>query len=208
MIRVVVVDDHGLVRAGLEQLLFNAEGIDVVGSAAGGREALELLEGTTADVVLMDLSMPDLDGIEATREVTRRLPACRVVVLTSFSARDRILAAFDAGAIGYLLKDAEPAELLSGIRAAARGESPLTPKAALQLVAQHQDAPPGVRLTERERDILALLALGTPNKLIAQRLGIAEKTVKNHISSIFQSLGVTDRTQAALWAAEHGVGRA
>jgi DNA-binding NarL/FixJ family response regulator len=207
VIRVVIVDDHGLVRAGLEQLLGHAADLDVVGTAAGGREALALLERVTADIVLMDLSMADLDGVRATREITRRFAAVRVVVLTSFADRDRILDALDAGAIGYLLKDAEPDELLGGVRAAARGESPLAPKAARHLVAHHQQPRPGASLTEREREILALLASGAPNKVIAQRLRIAEKTVKNHISSIFQTIGVTDRTQAALWAAEHRLGK-
>ena len=123
-----------------------------------------------------------------------------MVVLTSFSDRDRILDALGAGAIGYLLKDAEPEELLQGIRAAARGESPLAPKAASHLVRRHQQPESGPQLTEREQEILALIAQGAPNKVIAHRLQIAEKTVKNHVSRIFQTLDVTDRTQAALWA--------
>jgi DNA-binding NarL/FixJ family response regulator len=203
MIRVFIADDHGLVRAGLEQLLSGAEDIEVVGSAAGGREAVEKAADASPDVVLMDLSMPDLDGIAATRGVLERCPDCEVVVLTSFSDRDRILAALDAGAIGYLLKDAEPDALLSGVRAAARGESPLDPKAARQLIASRTSPAPQEQLTEREREILTLIAAGTPNKVIARKLDIAEKTVKNHVSRIFQTIGVTDRTQAALWAKEH-----
>ena len=204
MIRVMIVDDHGLVRAGLEQLLGSAADVDVVAVAAGGRQAVEMVEAAGPDVVLMDLSMPDLDGIEATREVTRLAPAANVVVLTSFSDRERILDALGAGAIGYLLKDSEPEELLQGIRAAARGESPLAPKAASHLVRRHQQ-PNAPQLTEREQEILALIAEGAPNKVIAHRLQIAEKTVKNHVSSIFQTLDVTDRTQAALWAARNGL---
>ena len=203
MIRVFVADDHGLVRAGLEQLLSAADDIEVVGTAAGGREAVDRVGDTAPDVVLMDLSMPDLDGIAATRGVLERCPDCQVVVLTSFSDRERIVAALDAGAVGYLLKDAEPDELLRGVRAAARGESPLDPKAARQLIAGRRTPAPQDRLTDREREILALIAAGTPNKVIARRLAIAEKTVKNHVTHIFETIGVTDRTQAALWAQKH-----
>jgi DNA-binding NarL/FixJ family response regulator len=205
MIRVLIADDHGLVRAGLEQLLNSAADIEVVGSAAGGREAVELAARTSVDVVLMDLSMPDLDGIAATHALLRQSPDARIVMLTSFSDRRRILDAIDAGAVGYLLKDSEPDELLRGIRAAARGESPLAPKAAQQLLADRREPPgPEDQLTNREREILALIGEGQPNKLIARRLQIAEKTVKNHITRILQVLEVTDRTQAALWAQEHG----
>ncbi|HEU4977101.1 MAG TPA: response regulator transcription factor [Baekduia sp.] len=206
MIRVLIADDHRLVRAGLEQLLQGSGEVEVVGSAAGGAEAVELDARTRPDVVLMDLSMPDLDGIDATRAILERRPGARVLVLTSFSERDRVLAALDAGAAGYLLKDAEPDELLRGIRAAAAGDAPLAPRAARALLeARREGAPPvadGGRtgLSPREREILDLLAEGLPNKLIALRLGIAEKTVKNHLSRIFQVLGVTDRTQAALAA--------
>ena len=208
MIRVFIADDHALVRAGLEQLLATAEDMHDAGSASGGREAIDAVSGTDVDVVLMDLSMPDLDGISATRELRRRKPDAQVVVLTSFSDRERILAAVDAGAVGYLLKDAEPEELLSGIRAAARGESPLAPKAARQLITSRRQPAPEDQLTEREQEILALIAQGQPNKIIARRLDIAEKTVKNHVSRIFQTLGVTDRTQAALWAQRNGLDRA
>jgi len=203
VIRVLVADDHGLVRAGLEQLLSGATDVEVVATAAGGAEAVELAYAAKPDVVLMDLSMPGMDGIAATRALLARSPESQVVVLTSFSDRDRIVAALDAGAIGYLLKDAEPDELLRGVRAAARGESPLAPKAARELIAGRRTPGPLEQLTDREREILSLIAEGTPNKVIARRLGIAEKTVKNNVSRIFQVLGVTDRTQAALWAREH-----
>ena len=214
MIRVVIADDHGLVRDGLRRLVDAAADIDVVGTAASGREAVDLIERTRPDVALMDLSMPDTDGIAATREALARAPDTHVVILTSFSDRERILEALDAGAIGYLLKDAEPDELLRGIRTAARGDSPLAPRAAAELIADRRpagrDAPnrsaePEQTLTRREREILALLAQGRPNKVIARRLDIAEQTVKNHLSHIFQTLGVTDRTQAALWAQRKGV---
>jgi DNA-binding NarL/FixJ family response regulator len=206
VIRVLIVDDHGLVRAGLQQLLESAPDIEVVGSAPGGREAVEVAGRTRVDVVLMDLSMPDLDGIQATRELARRAPGAHVVMLTSFSDRRRIVDALDAGAIGYLLKDSEPDELLRGIRVAARGESPLAPKAAQELLASRREPPgPEAQLTEREREILALIGAGQPNKVIARRLEIAEKTVKNHVTRIFAVIDVTDRTQAALWAQKRGL---
>ena len=206
MIRVLLADDHAVVRAGLSQLLSGAEGIEVVGTAADGEEALRVATETPVDVVLMDLSMPGVDGVEATRRIRAARPATQVVVLTSFSDRERILQALDAGAIGYLLKDAEPAELLAGIRAAARGESPLAPKAASALLAARAERRPVEELTGRERDVLELVAAGLPNKLIARRLGISEKTVKTHLTSVFRRIGVDDRTQAAIWAREHGLG--
>jgi DNA-binding NarL/FixJ family response regulator len=206
MIRVLIADDHGMLRSGLEQLLGTFEDIDVVGSAAGGREAIALARETQPDVVLMDLSMPDLDGIAATRGVLEGSPDSQVVVLTSFADRERIVDALDAGAIGYLLKDADRDDLVRGIRDAAHGESPLSPKAARALItARHRRPSPETELTEREREVLVLIADGLPNKVIAARLEISEKTVKNHISRIFHTLGVTDRTQAALWAQRHGV---
>ena len=205
MIRVMIVDDHGLVRAGLEQLLGSAEDIDVVGAAAGGRQAVEMVEAARPDVVLMDLSMPEVDGIEATREVTRRAPAANVVVLTSFSDRERILDALGAGAIGYLLKDSEPEELLAGIEAAAQGGSPLAPRVAATLVEERRSGGTPESISEREREVLALLGAGVANKQIAFRLGISPKTVKSHLSHIFRQIGVNDRLQAALWARRHGL---
>jgi DNA-binding NarL/FixJ family response regulator len=154
----------------------------------------------------MDLSMPGVDGIEATRRLMAQRPESRVVVLTSFSDRERILDALDAGAVGYLLKDAEPGELLRGIEAAARGESPLAPKAAKAVLTARAESRPAAELTAREQEVLGLLGQGLANKQIARRLGIAEKTVKAHLTSVFQSIGVTDRTQAALWARSHGIG--
>ena len=207
MIRVVIADDHNLVRAGLAQLLADADDIDVVGMAGDGHEAVTLATEHEADVVLMDLSMPELDGIEATRAIGDKSPDSRVVVLTSFSDRARILDALDAGAIGYLLKDTEPDELMRGIRAAARGESPLAPKAAHQLISSRRRPAPVDQLTDREREILGLVAKGHANKRIAHQLHISENTVKNHVTRIFQALDVTDRTQAALWAQRHGVDR-
>jgi DNA-binding NarL/FixJ family response regulator len=204
MIRVLLVEDHGLVRAGLERLLSRVEDVEVVGGAADGAEAIRLVADTNPDVVLMDLSMPNVDGIEATRKIVAATPQAQVVVLTSVTDRERILAALDAGAVGYLLKDSEPQVLIEGIRSAARGESPLSPKAARTLLTARaeRDRP---ELSERERQVLRCVAQGKPNKLIARELGISEKTVKTHLTHIFQQIGVTDRTQAALWARENGI---
>lgn len=207
MIRVLIADDHELVRLGLARLLGDVEDICLVGMAGGGHEAVSLAAATRPDVVLMDLSMPDLDGAEATREITADNPDSRVVVLTSFSDRARIHDALDAGAIGYLLKDSEPEELRRAIRAAARGESPLAPKAAQQLIATRRRPTPADQLTDREREILMLLAKGHSNKIIARRLEISESIVKNHVNCVFNELNVADRTQAALWAHRHGVDR-
>ncbi|HEX6715380.1 MAG TPA: response regulator transcription factor [Thermoleophilaceae bacterium] len=204
MIRVLLAEDHTVVRTGLLQLLGDLEDIEVVGAATGGEEAVALAAEHMPDVVLMDLEMPGIDGIEATRRIRAADPEVNVVVLTAFSDRSRILAAIDAGAVGYLLKDTEPDDLIRGLHAAARGESPLAPKAAQALVAARAEQQSDPELTPREREVLALLADGLPNKLIARRLDISEKTVKAHLTNIFQRIGVTDRTQAALWAQRHG----
>ena len=206
MIRVVLADDHELVRAGLSELLGAAEDIDVVAAAADGEEAVAVVAEHGPDVVLMDLSMPGMDGLEATRRITAADPGVHVVALTSFSDGPQVLAALDAGAVGYLLKDAAPDELRNGVRAAARGESPLSPKAARALVASRAEGSGPVELSPREREVLDCIADGLPNKLIARRLEISEKTVKAHLTSIYQRIGVTDRTQAALWAQRNGLG--
>jgi DNA-binding NarL/FixJ family response regulator len=200
VIRVLLAEDHAVVRKGLERLLETADDLEVVGAAADGEQAVALAGELEPDVVLMDLEMPRLGGIEATRQIAARATAARVVVLTSFSHEERILDALDAGAIGYLLKDAEPDELLRGIRAAAEGESPLHPRAASAVLEARGRRRPGAELSERQRTILVLVAEGKQNKHIARALGISEKTVKAHLTSIYQALGVTDRTQAALWA--------
>lgn len=205
MIRVLVAENHAVVRAGLEELLENADDIEVVGAAADGEEAVAMAKEHGPDVILMDLSMPVMGGMEATRLVLDAEPEVRIVVLTAFSDRDRILGALDAGAVGYLLKDTEPADLLDGIRAAARGDAPLAPKAGRALLASRaeQRSP---ELTDREKEVLSLVASGLPNKVIAGRLEISEKTVKAHLTKVFQRIGVSDRTQAALWAQRHGIG--
>jgi DNA-binding NarL/FixJ family response regulator len=157
------------------------------------------------DVALMDLSMPGMGGVEATRRIATQGGGVQVVVLTSFADRERVLDALNAGAIGYLLKDAEPEELIRAIHAAARGESPLDPRAARTMLATQQTPGPLELLTERERQVLALVAEGLPNKQIGRRLEISEKTVKAHLTSAFRAIGVDDRMQAGLWARRHGL---
>ena len=200
MIRVLVVDDHPVLRSGLAALLERADGITLVGLAADGEEGVRLAQQQRPDVVLMDLEMPGMDGVEATRRMSVSNAGASIVVLTSFSDRERILTALDAGAAGYLLKDAEPEELLRGIRAAAAGDAPLAARAASELLAERRDARPAVELTPREREVLLMVAEGLSNKVIARRLEIREGTVKAHLTRIFERIGVSDRTQAALWA--------
>jgi DNA-binding NarL/FixJ family response regulator len=208
VIRVLLAEDHAVVRAGLKQLLDRAGDIEVVGAAADGAQAVELADDHGPDVILMDLSMPVMDGIEATKRILAADPDARVVVLTSLTDRERILGALDAGALGYLLKDAEPEAIHEALRAAARGESPLAPKAAAELLASRAERPTGgIELTARERDVLELVIRGDANKQIARKLGISEKTVKGHLTNLFQRIGVQDRTQAALWAERNGIFR-
>lgn len=204
MIRVAIVDDHAVVRRGLEQLLAAEADIEVVGTAADGADGYALLADAEPDVFLMDLSMPGMDGVEATRRIVTDAPDVHVVVLTSFADRERILDAIEAGAAGYLLKDGDPDDVAPAVRAAAAGGSPLDPKAGRVLLdARRQGSGGGARLTAREREVLDLVGQGLANKQIARRLGIAERTVKAHLTSIFQAIGVADRTQAALWAQQH-----
>jgi DNA-binding NarL/FixJ family response regulator len=205
MIRLLVAEDHGVVRDGLIRLLSSLPDIEVVGAAADGAEAIRMANEHRPDVVLMDLRMPGMDGSEATRRLLENDPNAQVVILTSFSERDEILSALDAGAIGYLLKDAEPEELIRGVRAAAQGDSPLAPKAARTLITSRSSSASGEQLTAREREVLTLVARGLPNKLIARELGIAEKTVKAHLTTVFQRIGVTDRVQATIWARDHNL---
>ena len=202
MIRVVVADDHAMVRGALEQLLNSAEDIEVVATARDGEEAVAVSLRSTPDVVLMDLEMPDVDGVAATRRLAREAPGVRVVVLTSFSDRERILDALEAGAVGYLLKDTDHDELVDALRIAHRGESPLAPRAATAVLSRLRTSAPA--LTDREAQVLRLIAAGLPNKRIALRLGITEQTVKSHVTRIFERIGVRDRTNAALWAQRHG----
>lgn len=194
-----------MVRTGLEELLGSEDGIEVVAALGNGQEAVEAIGEASPDVILLDISMPVMDGIEATRRIVEADPDARVVILTASDGRDQIMAAIDAGALGYLLKDAEPEELLEGIRAAARGEAPLDPRAARELIAQRRRTQTP-ELSNRELEVLALVAEGMPNKRIAGRLEISEKTVKAHLTRVYERIGVSDRTQAALWARERGIG--
>jgi DNA-binding NarL/FixJ family response regulator len=202
VIRVLVVDDHNLVRAGLITLLDAAPGIEVAGEAADGQQALAAAAATAPDVVLMDLSMPVLDGVAATRRLLAERPGTRVVALTSFSDRQRVTDILAAGATGYVLKDCRPEDLLAAVRAAADGHVPLDPRVAAALLPS-REPPLADQLSEREKQVLRLVAAGLANKQIARRLGIAESTVKVHTGNIFRRIGVTERTSAALWAKDH-----
>jgi DNA-binding NarL/FixJ family response regulator len=206
VVRVVLVDDHALVRAGLAALLEAAGGIDVVGEAADGEQAVELVRSTRPDVVLMDLSMPVLDGVAATRALLAEHPETQVLVLTSFSDRDRVRDALAAGAIGYLLKDSAPADVVAGVRAAAAQGSPIDPRVARTLLTDGRGpggAPAGPALSPRELEVLRLVSRGLANKQIGRALGISERTVKVHLGNVFRRIGVQDRTSAALWAREN-----
>jgi NarL family two-component system response regulator LiaR len=207
-IRVLLVDDHAVVREGLRTFLELQDGIEVAGEAADGAEGVEAAERLRPDVVLMDLVMPRLDGVGAMRELRRRLPRVRVIVLTSYADDDRLLPAVREGAAGYLLKNAQPQELARAVRAAHAGEALLDPVVAARLVEEIAREPAGEapeRLTRREREVLELIARGLSNKRIARELGIAEKTVKTHVGHVLAKLGVTDRTQAALHAVRAGL---
>lgn len=202
MTTVLLVDDHPLVRTGLTALINADPAMTVVAEAPGGEVAADLAAQHRPDVVLMDLSMPVVDGVEATRRVLAVSPSSRVVVLTSFHDTGRVSEALRAGAVGYLLKDTDPADLLTAIRAAAAGQAPIDPRAAVALLPT-VEAAPGEQLSRRERDVLLLIARGWSNRQISRELGIAERTVKVHVGSLFRRIGVLDRTSAALWARDN-----
>jgi DNA-binding NarL/FixJ family response regulator len=204
-VRVLLADDHVIVRDGLARLLEGTEGIEVVGAAGDGEEAVAATLELAPDVVLMDLAMPVLDGVGATRRIAAEAPGTRVVVLTSFSDNTRVLEALDAGARGYVLKDAEGTEVIRAVRAAARDEAPLDPRVARTVLARGRTGGALSGMTAREREVLELLGAGMANKTIARRLGITEATVKAHLTRIYKQIGVTDRMHAAMWAREHGV---
>jgi DNA-binding NarL/FixJ family response regulator len=206
VIRVLIAEDHQVVRFGLVELLGSEDDVEVVAAVGDGEAAVAAADEHRPDVVLLDISMPELNGIEAAGRILAAWPEAHVVMLTASAARDQIVQAIDAGALGYLLKDASPDELIEGVRAAARGEVPLDPKAARELLADRQETR-GPELTGRELEVLELIAEGLPNKRIATRLEISEKTVKAHLTRVYERIGVSDRTQAALWARERGVGR-
>ena len=198
MITVVIADDHAVVRAGLALLLGTFDDVQLVGAGTDGHHAVALCEEMSPDVALIDMEMPGLDGVEAVRRIREVAPSTASIVFTSFSDRHRVFRAIEAEAAGYLLKDASPDELHRAIQAAARGEMPLAPGVTAGLAAGN--APSGPDLSPREREILLLLTEGLANRQIARRLGIAEKTVKGHLTKIFHAIDVSDRTQAALWA--------
>jgi NarL family two-component system response regulator LiaR len=209
VIRVLIVDDHAVVRGGLRTFLELQDEIEVVGEAEDGDGAVAAAERLRPDVVLLDLVMPRGGGLIAIRQIRERSAATRVIVLTSFLDDDKLFPAVRAGAAGYLLKDVQPDELVTAIRRVAAGEALLHPAAAARLMAEL--AADGERkdvralLTKREREVLELVARGMPNKLIARELGISQKTVKTHMSNVLAKLGLTDRTQAALYAVREGL---
>jgi two-component system, NarL family, response regulator LiaR len=205
-IRLVIVDDHSVVREGLRAFLRLQEGIEVVGEAAGADEAIRVAAAASPDVVLLDLVMPDGDGIAAIRRLLEVAPGARVLVLTSFADDAQIFAAMAAGAAGYLLKDVDPAALAEGIRDVHAGRPSLHPSVAARLMRRGGgSAATRGDITAREHDVLRLVVEGLPNKQIAQRLGIGEKTVKTHVSRVLAKLGVEDRTQAAVLAIREGL---
>jgi NarL family two-component system response regulator LiaR len=206
VISVVIADDHPFVRHGLRTYLETLEDMDVAGEATNGVEAVELVEHLLPDVVLMDLVMPEMDGIGAIRRIREVAPSTRVIALTSFADDEKVFPAIKAGAAGYLLKDVRPADLADAVRKASRGEALLAPSVAARLmqeVSGERPAPAG--LTERELEVLRLIARGMPNKQIARELVVSEKTVKTHVSNILAKLHLADRTQAALYAVREGL---
>lgn len=205
-IRVLVVDDHPVVRTGVRGMLATQGQFDVVGEAADGEEAVRQAEALEPDVVLMDLRMPGLDGVEATTRIRTQLPGVQVLVLTTYDTDEDILRAVEAGAVGYLLKDAPREELFRGVEAAARGESLLAPAVVSRLLSRMR-APQGESLSPRELEVLGLVAEGRPNKAIARALSISDTTVKTHLAHIFTKLGVDDRTAAVTVALDRGIMR-
>jgi DNA-binding NarL/FixJ family response regulator len=208
-IRILIADDHHVVRRGLVFFLKTQKDIEIIGEAKNGAEAVQLAERLQPDLILMDLMMPVMDGIEATKEIKKKHGASiQVLMLTSFSDQNHVIPAIEAGAAGYQLKDIEPDELVNSIRKLLSGENSLHPKATNHLLTRisKQDPPHKIHsLTKREKDVLAELTKGKSNKEIALSLFITEKTVKTHISNIFSKLEVSDRTQAALYAVKHNL---
>lgn len=204
-IRVLIVDDHPMVRQGLRLFLDLQDDIEIAGEAENGEEAVHMAGELQPDVILMDLVMPVMDGIRATEAIRRQNPRARIIALTSFIEDDKVLPVIRAGAIGYLLKDVQPTDLVAAIRAAFKGQSILHPDATKRLVNGLTETNPADELSPRERDVLHLIAKGRSNKEIAAELNIGEKTVKTHVSNVLAKLGVQDRTQAALYAVKHGL---
>jgi DNA-binding NarL/FixJ family response regulator len=214
VIRVLVVDDQALVRSGFRMILEARDDIDVVGEAENGRDAIELAAVTSPDVILMDIRMPELDGVEATRRILGSGSTARVLVLTTFDLDEYAVRAIRAGASGFLLKDVRPAELVEAIRVVARGDALLAPTVTRRLLDRFartvpEDRPPPAldALTERELEILGLMAQGLSNAEIAERLVVGETTVKSHVSSVLRKLGLRDRVQAVIAAYDAGLVR-
>lgn len=205
MIRVIVVDDHPIVCAGLARLIGAESDIEVVATALDGARGIDLFMELQPDVFLTDLSMQPLDGVDTTRRLLARQPDARILVLAATADPPHVLAAIDAGAMGFLLKDSEPDAILHGIRVAARGESPLDPRLAATLVRDRHARRVSVKLTDREAEVLRLTVKGMLNKQIARELGIGEKTVKAHLGRVYERLGVTNRADATAWAIESGL---
>ena len=209
-IRVLLTDDHGIVRKGVRALLATERDIQVVGEASNGVEAVAQAKALCPDVILMDLMMPELDGIEATRQITTNIPSARVIVLTSFAADEKVFPAIKAGALGYLLKDSGPEELVKAIRQVYRGEPSLEPSIARKVLFELAQPPKQQPLTvdpltERELDVLRLIAQGCSNKEIAIKLSVSELTVRTHVSNILGKLHLASRTQAALYSLQKGI---
>jgi DNA-binding NarL/FixJ family response regulator len=201
----MLCDDHVVVREGLRGLLDAVDDIEVVACACDGAEGVEAAVLHRPDVALMDLSMPGIDGVEATRLIAARVPETSVVVVTSYADERRVLDAIDAGAVGYVVKDAPADQLITSVRAAACGDAFLDPRAARPVMTRQTPRSPLLEMTEREREVLRLVGAGLPNKLIALRLGISQSTVKNHVTRILREIGADNRSQAALWARERGL---
>ncbi len=204
-IRLLLVDDHWVVRQGLRMFLGYDPAFEIVGEAEDGADAVRLAKSLRPDVVLMDLLMPKMDGVAATAAIRRDLPDVQVIALTSVLEDEKVVAAVKAGAVGYLLKDTQGEELKEAIRAAAAGQVRLSPQAAARLMREVRAPDSAETLTERETEVLKLLARGLSNKEIARELVIGEGTVKTHVSSILGKLGLADRTQAAIYALRHGL---
>jgi DNA-binding NarL/FixJ family response regulator len=204
MIRLLIADDHPVVRAGLVGMLSDEPGFEVVGEASDGAQAVRIAAATKPDVVLMDLRMPAVDGVEATAQITAAGDA-KVLILTTYESDDQILAAIEAGASGYLLKASPQAEIAAGIRSVADGQTALSPSVAARLVQRMRSPAPDAVLTAREAEVLQLVARGNSNKQIAVALGIGESTVKTHLLKVFEKLDVADRTRAVTLAMERGI---
>jgi DNA-binding NarL/FixJ family response regulator len=203
MIRVLVVDDHAVVRAGLAAILASTGDMECVGTAVDADDALQHVQRLAPDVILLDVSMPGEDGVSFTRALRRAGRPVGILVLTSFCEAELVVEAVEAGADGYLLKESAAETILDGVRQVAAGRAPVSPTVARSLLAELRIRGQEDLLTEREREVLELVRSGHPNRSIARRLEISERTVKAHVSHIFQRIGVHDRTQAALWAERH-----